>query len=126
VYANPRAGSDTLRQQARVSAERAVQIDWKAERARVEDKVLRERFPGQRRGALTPEVQAEVDAIVDPELAALRETIFAQQVPAIIERRERWITTAELVPAALVMLALDPKSIDLSARVPVELEPAQP
>jgi hypothetical protein len=124
VYVDPRAAAETLRRQARRSAEDAVRIDWKAERARVEAKIVRDRFPGQRPGALPPDVQAQVDALVEPELKALRDRVYAEQVPAIVARRERLIALSEAVPGALLMLALDQKSLDLSLRVPVDLAPA--
>lgn len=127
VYVNPRTAAPTLRAQAESSARYSISIDWKAERARLVDKTLREKFPGQQRGALPPDVQNQVDAIVDPELEKLQRDVYAQQVPALIEQRNRKISIAETVPAALLMLALDPKFLDLSMRVPVDLSaPSKP
>jgi hypothetical protein len=120
VWVDPRSAAETLRVQARHTAGFAVQVDWKAERARIEDKVLRESFPGQKRGQLTPEVQEQVDRMVDPELDQIQQRVLAEQVPAIVARRERWIEVAQSVPAALLMLAFDPKSLELSLRAPFE------
>lgn len=121
LWMNPRTGAPILRQTVRRVAEDSIQIDWTLERARVEDQVLRESFPGQERGALTPEVQEKVDQIVDPRLKLLEERLRNEQVPALMARQERWITYAEAVSSALVMLALDPKSFELSVRAVVPL-----
>jgi hypothetical protein len=121
VYLNPRTAAPTLRVQAERNARYSIQVDWKQQRALLEDQVLREHFPGQRRGQLTPTVQEQVDAMVDPMLVEKQKNVMAQQVPAIVERRNGWIEMSESIPAALWMLALDPKSLDLSVRIPVDL-----
>jgi hypothetical protein len=113
-----------LRARARMVAENSINVDWVAERARLEDRVLREKFPGKQRGALTPEVQAEVDKLVKPQIESIDRRIKEEQVPALVAKQERWITYAEQSTGALFMLALNPKFFDLSMRVMVPLENA--
>lgn len=116
LWTNPRTAAPILRQGARRVAEDSIQIDWKLQRARIEDEVIRESFPGQKRGALAPDVQERVDQIVDPRLKSLERRLQDEQVPALMARQERWIMYSEAVTGALVMLALDPKSFELSVR----------
>lgn len=125
AYLNPRSAAPTLRQQAERSARDSISVDWKAERARLVDKVLREKYPGKRAGQLDPQIQNDVDSIVDPQLKQMQRNILSEKVPALVERRNRAISMAESVPAALFMLALDPKALDLSVRVPVDLSAAE-
>lgn len=126
LWMDPRALSSLLRKQARVVAEDAVagSIDWRTERARVETEVLRESFPGQRRGQLDPDSQTRLEELVDERMLATRQRILDEQVPAARARMERQIVYSEAASAVLGMLALDPKAMDLSLRVVVPLEEA--
>ncbi len=121
AWANPRSIAPILRASARRRAEESIVIDWRSERQRLEDQALREKFPGVRR-PLSAENQAALDAVVDPQVESLSRRIKAEQVPAIMAREERWITYAEQVSAAMMIVALNPKSIDLSLRVLAPLE----
>ncbi len=123
VWANPRTGTPILRQTAQRVAEDSIRIDWNMERARVEEQVLRESFPGEKRGQLSPETQAKVDEIVDPKLKEIETRIRGEQVPALMAAQDRLFTYAEAMTAGLVMLALDPKSFELSIRAVVPLPP---
>lgn len=126
VWVNPKTLGPILRARARQAAEDAVMgsIDWKVERARLEDQVIREKFPGQKRGALTPEVQAEVDAAVDPKLTSLEQRKKNEEVPQRVAQNERWIRYVERISAVLGILELSPKTFDVSMRViaPVKLD----
>jgi hypothetical protein len=121
VWVNPRTGAPILRQTARRVAEDSIRIDWNMERARVEEQVIRESFPAEKRGQLSPEIQAKVDEIVDPRLKSLEARLRDEQVPALMAAQERSITYLEAMQSALVMLALDPKSFELSIRAVVPL-----
>ncbi len=124
LWVDPRALAPLLRKQARVVAEDAVaaSIDWRTERARVETEVLREKFPGERRGQVDADTQQEVDVLVDARLGAMRQKIVDEQVPAARARMERKIVYTEMASAVLGMLALDPKAMDLTLRVVVPLD----
>jgi len=125
VWVNPESAAPTLRRQIRRWARDSIVIDWKLERARCEQQVINELFPGQGkvRGRLTEQEQERVDSRVDPMLAELEERIQREQVPAVMAQYERRITYAEAVRAALLMLSLDSKRMDLSLRVVVPLAP---
>jgi hypothetical protein len=122
AWANPKTGASILRQRAARVAQDSIHIDWKAERQRVEAQVIREKFPGEKQGQLAPDVQVEVDKLVDPELKSMEKKIKAEQVPAMMAKQERWIGWSEAVAGFLFELALDPKSCDVSLRMPVPLE----
>lgn len=123
LWANPQTLAPLIRSRASYDALNSINIDWKAERARVEEKVLREKYPGERRGQLSPEVQAEVDAIVDPELEQIERKIKAEQVPALAGKQERLATYLAEARAIMTLVTLGPKAIDLAVRVVAPLEP---
>jgi hypothetical protein len=123
VYANPATLAPILRAQAQQVAEDSIQIDWRTERARVEEQVIRETFPGRQRGTLSTEEQKQLEAIVDPKLESIRQKVKAEQVPAKMAEQERKVKYLEAISAALVMLKLDPKRFDLSVRMPTPLPP---
>lgn len=125
VWLNPRTLSRTLRAYAERNAldEVKARIDWDLERAREEDRVIREQFPGQRRGQLDAETQRQVDEQVGPLLALREQTLLREQVPALKAAFERQITYLEACSAALLTVALDPKYFDLALTAVVPLEP---
>jgi hypothetical protein len=117
VWANPRSITPILRASAQLRAEKlAVNVDWKQERQRLEDKTLREKFPNLKR-PLSPDDQARLDEVVDPLLDQMERDIKATQVPALMAKEERSLTYAEAISAAMMVLALNPKSFELSLRV---------
>jgi hypothetical protein len=128
VYANPATVAPILRDRARQQAANAASggIDAKAERARIDAKILREAYDGRAEEALSPEEKAEFDQKGEDEMKALRKRVKEQQIPALMAEQERWISWSEAVTGALLMLALDPKSFDLSVRVVAPLEAKQP
>ncbi|MBL8856912.1 MAG: hypothetical protein JNL28_00185 [Planctomycetes bacterium] len=119
AWVNPMTLAPILRANARQVAEDQVfaLIDYKSERARFEEQVLREQFPGQKRGALTPEMQLELDKLVDPKIASMEVRLRAEQVPARMAARERTITYLEQLTGVVGVLSLDPRAFDLSIRV---------
>ena len=119
VYANPGTVAPILRARAQQIAANKVSssYDAKAERARVETKILREGYGGRTLDALSPPEQAEFEKKVDAEMTTIRKTLREQQIPALMAEEERWISWSEGLTGGLVMLALDPKSFDLSLRV---------
>ncbi|MDZ4772828.1 MAG: hypothetical protein SGI72_06795 [Planctomycetota bacterium] len=127
AWLNPVTLAPILRARAADDARSAVfaNIDWKSERSRLEDQVLREQFPGEKRGALTPERQLELDAIVDPKIDAMEKKLRSEQVPAFMAKQERFITYLEQLTGLVGVLSLDPRSFDLSIRVVAPLTPAE-
>ena len=116
AYANPRTLVPILRQGARRAVEDSIVVDWRTQRASLEDKVLRERFPGQQRGRLSSEVQKQVDELVDPQLEAMEKAIRDEQVPRLLAERERQYAYLSGVRGMAALLKLDPKTFDLSVR----------
>ena len=126
VWLNPRTLSKTLRAYAERSAvdEAKARIDWDLERAREEDRVLREQFPGKRRNQLDSETQRQLNEIVGPSLALRERELLREQIPALKASFDRQITYFETCSVALLTLALDPKSFDLTLTAVAPLDPA--
>jgi hypothetical protein len=116
VWANPRSISPILRATARDRAAQQIVVDWGAERARVRSKLMREQFPGKS-APLSPEDQESLDKLEDAEIARIESRIQSEQVPAIMAREERILTYAEQITAAMAIVALNPKNVELSLRV---------
>jgi len=116
VWVNPRSLSKVTGKFAQFDAEREVldNINWESERAREEEAVLREQFPGQQRGRLDAATQEAVNQIVGPRLDAMQVRLMEEQVPVVRARLERASTYREIASGILIMLALDPKQYDLT------------
>jgi hypothetical protein len=117
VWVNPRTLAPILRNRARRIAENAFSFDANAERSRVETKVLRESYAGKAKTDLSKEEQGELDTKVDEEMAALRKRIKEEQIPLLMAQQERWISWSEALTGAMVMVALDSKSFEVSLRI---------
>lgn len=121
LWANPRTLAPILRDRVQRVAEDSIVIDWRSERARLEDEVIRASLPGKQRGRLTAEEQAQVDAQVEPKLDALQKRVRSEQVPAVMAAEERKIQYLEALTAVFVQVALDPRSLDLALRATLPL-----
>jgi hypothetical protein len=124
VWVNPRSLAQIRRLFAKRSAEEQVlgKIDWKVERARLEDRFIKEKFPGRRRGELDEATQLELDLFVDPEIEAIEKRLRTEQVPAAMAGIEREILYSEAAKCVLAVMSLDPKALTLSLRALVPLE----
>lgn len=123
VWVNPQTASTILRASARRWAEDNVPpIDWASVRAGFENEVIQESFPGQRRGALSQDVQRQVDDLVQPKLDSYQDRHRSEYVPRLLASKERQIQYFEASRAMLMMLALDKSYFDLSIRVVTPLE----
>jgi len=116
LWANPRSISPILRATARERAATAIVVDWAAERQRVRTKLMREKFAG-RPTPLSDEDQKALDTLEEAEILRIESQIASEQVPAIMAREERTLTYAEQITAAMAVLALNPKSVEMSVRV---------
>ena len=118
AWVNPRSLAIVRRQFAKKSAEETVlsRIDWKVERARIEDRIIKEKFPGRKRGELDEATQKELDLFVEPEIDTLDKRLKSEQIPAAMAELERQIQYSETVKCVLTMVSLDPKAIVLSLR----------
>ena len=88
----------------------------------VENEIIRENFPGQRRGSLPPDIQTQVDNLAQPRLDSFEDRHFSEYLPKILAEKEREIAYFESATAMLYMLSLDPKSFEFSARVVAPLD----
>lgn len=122
VWVNPRMAGDTLREQARRSAEDSVVIDWRTLRGQHTAQVMAERFPGKGRGELSDEEIEEVDSAVESILQRIGDRTRATAVPALIEEQRRQVAYLEGFSAGLAMLKLDPKAFELSVRLVAPLD----
>lgn len=125
AWLNPRTLSPVMRARAQQMAENSIKIDWKQERLKAEAAVLREKFPGKKSGSLPPDIQEQVDQIVDPQLESMKRRMQDEQVPALMAAQERWITYGEQCTGATFMLSLNPKTFDFSSRLMVPLTPKE-
>jgi hypothetical protein len=125
LWLNPQTLSKTLRAFAERSAldQAKARIDWDLERAREEDRVLREQFPGKRRNQLDSDTQRQLNEIVGPLLALRERELLREQVPALKASFDRQITYLEAISAALLTLSLDPKHFDLTLTAVTPLTP---
>jgi hypothetical protein len=124
VWVDPRSLGKIRRQFAQRAAEDEVSasIDWKSERARIEDQVLRESFPGKKRGELDEETQMKLNELVNPKIDELDKKLRSEQIPAVRAKYEREILYSEACSAFLALLALDPKNFQLSVRALVPMD----
>jgi hypothetical protein len=116
AWFDPRSMARLMRRVAEQNAldEVKSRINWDRERALAEEQALRENFPGKVRGQLDQDTQSRLDAIVGPKLLEIESRLLREQVPAMKAAMERRITYLEACSGALLTVALDPKSIDLS------------
>ena len=109
----------TLKKLAQARAELDIldAIDWSVERPRIEREVLARDFPGQRQGAVSPELQDAVDARVDAAVEAFGSERTAELLPTLQARYAREVEAWSLLSAALLQLRTDPKELRLAGRL---------
>lgn len=122
LWLDPRAVAETRRAQALERAQRGVAIDWSVERPRIEKKILKERFPGETWGALSPGVEEQLGELYHQEASEFERTFRSQHEPALRARLEQEIRASELLRGALLELSVTPKDFDLFGRLIVPLE----
>lgn len=124
VWVNPKRLGPTLRKLARSWAENNAQlgVNWSARRQEEERKQLPALFPGKRRDQLNQTEQAQLDGTVDDVLRNEEARLKNEAVPQLMARKVREIEYLEAIEAGLLMMKLDPRSIDLSMRVIAPLD----
>jgi hypothetical protein len=117
LWANPRAMDKTWRGMSATWASDKVVIDWDLERPRILQKVLKEKMPEATWGRLTPDEEAELEMLAQPELDAF-DLQFRSQHGAKFQREinER-IDALEGVEALLFEVRLDKAALDLALRL---------
>jgi hypothetical protein len=117
LWVNPRTARTALDKQVRRWAEDGIQIDWVFERGRIENRLLREDYGGRQKSGLSPVEREDFDKAVDQVVDAIDQEIRRTQIPALMEGYQRKLTYLSAVRSGLVMLAADPKGLDLSMRL---------
>ena len=111
----------TLRALGDEAANDLVVIDWSVMRGEIDRRVLRENFPGWDYGSLTQEQEDQLETLAKPARDAHEREVQAAQVPVLRAKSERQIRYLSEIEGALVSFALDPKSIELYARILMSL-----
>lgn len=99
-----------------VRDEISARIDWKRERARIENEVLKDAFPGRARLTIEGDDKARFDELVEARIAEFEAKLQQEQAPLLKKQYERAWTYLGTFSAVVAMLALDPKKLDLSLR----------
>lgn len=123
LWVDPKSLAEILRKRVDRDVRDQIEsrIDWKSERGRVENEVMRQEFPGKMHSQLPPDEQTRFDEIVTGRLQVMKDKLLSEQMPAMRQRAERSLTYASSISAALFVLALDPKAFDLSLRAYIPL-----
>jgi hypothetical protein len=124
LWANPRAMGRTWRGMSDRWARDKVVIDWDLERPRILQKVLKEKMPDATWGALTPDQEAELDMLAQPEIDAFDERFRSQHEARIRREIADQIDALEGVEALLVEIGLDKADLDVVVRLKYPLEPS--
>jgi hypothetical protein len=102
-------------------AENSFTLDAATERPRVERRSCARASAAARRARSPPRSRSSLDAKIDEEMTRDAAALKGEQVPALMAEQERWIAWMEAATAALLVVALDPKSFDVSLRVTAPL-----
>jgi hypothetical protein len=124
VWANPRAVSGTTRSIASQDAalDIGLAINWTVERPRIEKLVLKEHFPGERHGAVSPENHEAFELTVQQEIDQFEKDFTAAHLPRLRREYERFYDAAELMTGMLLQLSIDQKSFRLQGRLVVPFD----
>ncbi len=119
LWIDPRQIGVTARQLFERQARDAVLggLDMVAQRAREEALILREEFGGRPLGALGQDEKQRLGEVLDARMASYQERALNEDAPELATAYLRQLQYAEVVSCAMLMLALDPKSLELSLGV---------
>lgn len=124
VWLDPRqlAVTSKVMAQQRARDELLGSLDLARERVREEATVLRQEFGGRSADQLSEDEGALLGELVDARMDAMVGKVMDEQVPVLARTFLRRIGYTEAVSCVLLMLALDPKEMELSVRALVPLE----
>jgi len=117
VWLNPRAVSETRSTFARLRARSDVAIDWSIERPRIEKKILKEHFPGETWGSLSPGIEEQLALYYDEEATAFERQFLGQHEPVLLAQYEREIHASEILRGVLIEAAIGTKDLDILTRL---------
>ena len=93
------------------------QIDWDVEKPRLQRELLASNFPGERLGALSEDVQAELDMLYLDAADAFRRQFRAERMPKIEADVAETLAYLSGIERALFGLRLDDKDFELDLRL---------
>lgn len=120
LYAQPRAGAETLRKIAAYDAD--VAINWAVERPRLEQQVAAQSFGGKIPPQDGGDERLRFDDLVDAAAQAFQTEFRQKNLGAKLAADTAWIGWAEVARSLLVQLDLDEKKIEIGARAIVPLD----
>lgn len=112
----PRRLGATARKLAETRARNDVlgSLDLVRERVREEALMLRQEFDGLTLGQLGPDEKSRLDELVDARMETLQQRLLSEGIPERRAAYERLQDMLEYCEAALLMVAFDPKQLELS------------
>ena len=123
---HPRAIAQTMQKIGTQNAgyDIALAINWDVERPRIEKKVLKEHFPGERWGAVSPDNLEAFELMTQQEIDTFEREFTSQHLPTLRQQYTRPWVAAGLARATMLQLALDQKTYRLHGRVVVPFDGA--
>ena len=124
VWLNPRSGSGVLQRQAEAAARQRLEssIDLVQVRRQFEPEARRDVVSGKPRNQLTADEVARLDQELDTRVAAHRDKVLREQLPAALEDARRQVTYLRAMSSCMVWLDLEEKWFRLAARAIVPAE----
>jgi hypothetical protein len=107
------------------AASKSVDINWKLERPRITNLVLKNSFGGKREEDLDPVERGAFDRALQNSIDDFQNAYLAENVGTLNDAYSRNITYVEAIKAGLFEVALDPKRIDLSLRTIIPIAPGK-
>ncbi len=122
LWVNPSGVSELLDKSANRWAMDSIQIDWAFERNRVETKILREQYSGKQKAGLTELEAVEFERKVDTRIDEIDQEVRRTQIPLAREAYDRKFKYLSAITGGLLMIAAQPKDLDISLRVLAPLD----
>jgi hypothetical protein len=123
LWLRPQTLIPVLRQSAESRARAQIHFEYKDFRPGEDQKILREEFGGRKPEQLSPDEKERFIQLGDARMDAMKAKLVRDQVPELVRKEDRLLKTLDACSAGMILLALDPKNFDLSARFVVPLEP---
>ncbi len=119
VWLNPLAIAPALRQilAQQVEDDALNNVDWGLERERIGRELLADQHPGERWGSLAPDLETEVQDLIDVRIQDRREELRSELVPARLAESNRRVNLFAGIRGALIQLRLEPKTFELALRI---------
>lgn len=120
LYFNTRRFQEAFVEQIPFLAQTSFQMDYRAERAKAREKIIRERYPQFRGKAIPPQTSREIDQLVDEAIAEFDREQRGAGVEKLRRELEDYVLWLSSFPEIFLALQADGKKIDLTAKVSVD------